>query len=221
MTAQHATVAGFSLIEALIVLLVAGMALMLVFAIGGQSARTGFALGRRALAAADEDVTQDQLRSLIRDLTLPPAGVDPAQLGLAPFAGDAAGFQGDAVLDRAGVCGETGPVGHIRVAIEAQADGDVVTCQAGVGAPQVLADLRPRRARFAYSVDGLRWSDRWNAPAVPALAIAGAQSPTRTPVSVFVRLATDDGRFELVERAGSGPAWLFPEAPRRAATAAQ
>ena len=44
--------AGFSLIEALIVLLVAGMALMLVFSIGGESARTGFRLGRRALAAA-------------------------------------------------------------------------------------------------------------------------------------------------------------------------
>ncbi len=40
--------AGFSLIEALIVLIVAGFALMLVFAIGGQAARTGFALGRRA-----------------------------------------------------------------------------------------------------------------------------------------------------------------------------
>jgi len=97
---------GFSLIEALIVLLVAGMALMLVFAIGGQSARTGFALGRRALGAADDDVTQDQLRSLIRDLTPTPIGVDPAALGLAPFIGDAAGFEGDAVLDRAGACGE-------------------------------------------------------------------------------------------------------------------
>lgn len=200
-------------------LLVAGMALMLVFAIGGQSARTGFALGRRALAAADEDVTQDQLRGLIRDLTLPPAGIDPALLGLAPFAGDAAGFQGDAVLDRAGVCGEAGPVGHIRVAIEAQADGDIVTCQAGLGAPRLLADLRPRRARFAYSVDGVRWSDGWSAPVTPSVAMAGPLRPARTPVSVFVRLASDDGRFELVERAGSGPAWLFPEAPRRAATA--
>jgi hypothetical protein len=212
--------AGFSLIEALVVLLVAGMALMLVFAIGGQSARTGFALGRRALAAADDDVTQDQLRSLIRDLTLTPTGVDPATLGVAPFVGDAAGFQGDAVLDRAGVCGEAGPVGHIRVAIETRAGGDIVTCQTGASAPRLVADLRPRHARFAYSTDGVQWSDGWRAAVVPALAIAGPPRPTRLPVSVFVRLASNDGRFELVERASSGPAWLFPEEPRQAATAA-
>jgi type II secretory pathway pseudopilin PulG len=213
--------AGFSLIEALIVLLVAGMALMLVFSIGGQSARTGFALGRRALAAADEDVTQDQLRGLIRGLTLAPAGVDPAQLGLAPFSGDAAGFEGDAVLDRSGVCGEAGPVGRVRVAIETHADGDRVTCQGAAAAPRLLADLRPRRVRFAYSTDGVRWSDAWRPPVAPSVAMAGPQRPTRSPVSVFVRLASDDGRFELVERAGSGPAWLYPDAPRRATTAPQ
>jgi len=50
------------------------MALMLVFSIGGQSARTGFALGRRALAAAVDEVTQDQLRGLIRDPTPAPIG---------------------------------------------------------------------------------------------------------------------------------------------------
>ena len=213
--------AGFSLIEALIVLLVAGMALMLVFAIGGQSARTGFALGRRALAAADDDVTQDQLRSLIDDLTLTPAGVDPLALGLAPFVGDATGFEGDAVLDRAGVCGEPGPVGRVRVAIEAEADGDILTCQAGAGATKLLADLRPRHVRFAYSADGVQWSDAWSAPVVPTSAVAGPVRPVRSPVSVFVRLSSDDGRFELVERAGSGPAWLFPEGPRQPTQAPQ
>jgi hypothetical protein len=209
------TKAGFSLIEALIVLLVAGMALMLVFAIGGQSARTGFALGRRALAAADDDVTQDQLRSLIDDLTLTPTGVDPTALGLTPFNGDAAGFEGDAVLDRAGVCGEAGPVGRVRVAIHADADGDILTCQAGAGATKLLADLRPRHVRFAYSADGAQWSDTWSAPVPSTAAMAGPVRPPRSPVSLFVRLSSDDGRFELVERASSGPAWLFPEGPRQ------
>ena len=202
--------AGFSLIEALVVLLVAGMALMLVFSIGGQSARTGFALGRRALAAADDDVTQDQLRGLIRDLTPAPTGVDPDALGLAPFEGDAAGFQGDAVLDRAGACGDAGPVGRLRVAIEPHEDGDVVTCQVGEAAPRLVADLRPRRARFSYSADGVQWRDEWQTPAVARLAIA-APPPARSPMSVLVRLASDDGQLELVERASSGPAWLFPD----------
>ena len=205
--------AGFSLIEALVVLLVAGMALMLVFSIGGQSARTGFALGRRALAAADDQVTQDQLRGLIRDLTPAPTGVDPAALGLAPFTGDASSFQGDAVLDRAGACGEAGPVGRIRVAIEPHTDGDVVTCQVDGAAPRLVADLRPRRVRFAYSVDGELWRDGWQTPTIPRVAIAGTPS-ARSPTSVFIRLASDDGQVELVERASSGPAWLFPEAIR-------
>jgi len=215
--------AGFSLIEALVVLLVAGMALMLVFSIGGQSARTGFALGRRALAAADDQVTQDQLRGLIRDLTPAPTGVDPSALGLAPFVGDAASFQGDAVLDRAGACGEAGPLGRLRVAIESRADGDVVTCQVGAATPRLVADLRPRRVRFAYSVDGEQWRGGWRATAVPHLAIAGPP-PSRSPTSVFIRLASDDGQVELVERASSGPAWLFPEpdkGPRPAAGLAQ
>jgi hypothetical protein len=208
-------VAGFSLIEALVVLLVAGMALMLVFSIGGQSARTGFALGRRALAAADDEVTQDQLRGLIRDLTPAPIGVDPAAFGLTPLVGDASGFQGDAVLERAGVCGDAGPVGHIRVAIEPRADGDVVTCQVGAAAPRLVADLRPRRVRFSYSVDGAQWRDGWQSPAPARAAIAGATAPARSPVSLFIRLDSDDGRVELVERASSGPAWLFPEESRR------
>ena len=201
---------GFSLIEALVVLLVAGLALMLVFSIGGQSARTGFALGRRALAAADDEMTRDQLRGLIRGLTPGPTGVDPAALGLTPFAGDAAGFQGDAVLDRAGVCGEAGPVGRVRVAIEPRAEGDVVTCQVGAAAPRLVADLQPRRVRFSYSLDGALWRDAWSAPAVARLAVAGP-SPAKSPTSVFIRLASADGQVELVERASSGPVWLFPE----------
>jgi hypothetical protein len=205
--------AGFSLIEALVVLLVAGMALMLVFSIGGQSARTGFSLGRRALAAADDEVTQDQLRSLIRDLTPAPIGVDPAPFGLAPFVGDASGFQGDAVLDRAGVCGDAGPVGHLRVAIESHADGDVVSCQVGAAATRLVADLRPRRVRFTYSTDGVQWSDGWRAPAVARAPIAGPTPPARS-ASVFIRLASDDGRIELMERANSGPPWLFPRETR-------
>jgi type II secretory pathway pseudopilin PulG len=216
---NRSLVAGFSLIEALVVLLVAGMALMLVFSIGGQSARTGFSLGRRALAAADDEVTQDQLRSLIRDLTPAPIGVDPAPSGLAPFVGDASGFQGDAVLHRAGVCGDAGPAGHLRVAIESHADGDVVSCQVGAAAPRTVADLRPRRVRFAYSTDGVRWSDGWRAPAVARAPIVGPTRPIRSPASVFIRLASDDGRIELVERANSGPPWLFPQETGRAPTA--
>jgi hypothetical protein len=122
------------------------------------------------------------------------------------------------VLERAGVCGDAGPVGPIRVAIEPHEDGDVVTCQAGAGLPRVVADLRPRRVRFAYSTDGAQWRDGWRAPAVARTSI-GAARPARSPTSVFIRLASDDGRIEVVERASSGPPWLFPQETRGPSTA--
>jgi prepilin-type N-terminal cleavage/methylation domain-containing protein len=195
---------GFSLIEALIVLLVAGMALMLVFSIGGDSARTGFQLGRRALAAADGEVAEDELRGLIAALELAPARRDPAKVKLAPFAGDARGFTADAVLARPGPCGPAGPAGRLRVAIERYGDGDEVICQAGAAAPVMVADLRPRHARFAYSLDGAHWSDGYASPT--------SFDPKADPAeqALFIRLASDDGLVDIVGRASSGPPWLYP-----------
>lgn len=197
--------AGFSLIEALIVLVVAGLALMLVFSIGGQAARTGLALGRRALTVADGEVSQDELRALVGALALPPAGVDPAKLKLDPFVGDTHGFAADAVLTRPGLCGPAGPAGRLRVAIDPQAGGDLVTCRARGQAPIVVADLRPRRARFAYSADGVAWSDAWSPPT------AGLHGGPPTAQPVFIRLYSDDGRVEWVDRATSGPPWLYSQ----------
>jgi hypothetical protein len=196
--------AGFSLIEALIVLVVAGFALMLVFSIGGQAARTGFALGRRALTVADGEVSQDELRALVGALVVPPAGVDPAKLNLDPFVGDAQGFAADAVLTRPGLCGPAGPAGRLKVAIDPQAGGDLVTCQTRGQAPIVVADLRPRRARFAYSADGATWDDNWAPPPAPLHAAPAAQS-------VFIRLYSDDGRVEWIDRATSGPPWFYSQ----------
>jgi type II secretory pathway pseudopilin PulG len=198
--------AGFSLIEALIVLIVAGMALMLVFSIGGQAARTGLALGRRALTVADGEVSQDELRALVGALVAPPAGADPAELRLDPFIGDARGFSADAVLTRPGLCGPAGPVGRLKVAIDPQAGGDLVTCQARGQTPIVVADLRPRRVRFSYSADGAAWRDDWSAP------VARRGGPLAEQ-SVLIRLASDDGRVEWVDMATSGPPWLYAPPP--------
>jgi hypothetical protein len=208
----QASRAGFSLIEALIVLIVAGMALMLVFEIGGGAARTGFSLGRRALAVADGEVADDQVRTLIAALQPPPANIDPAALKLAPFAGDARGFSADAVLTRAGLCGAPGPVGRLRVAVVSRPGGDAVMCQAGAGAWTEVADFAPRRVRFSYSGDGREWRDSWSSP-------APSSDPRAEPAeqAVYVRLASDDGEVDVVGRASSGPGWLYPKPPTKGA----
>lgn len=198
-------------------LIVAGMALMLVFAIGARAAQTGFGLGRRALAVADSEVAQDDLRGIIRGLMLAPVGIDPASVGAAPLVGDARGFSAQAAPQRAGVCTGAGPAGLVHIALESDSGGDVVTCQAGAAPKVVLADLHPRRARFAYSDDGRSWRERWNP--LPSWAAAGLHPVAQQ--QLFVRLLTDDGRVEIIERASSGPPLLFPPPPKpRAAGAA-
>ena len=193
------------------VLIVAGMALMLVFAIGARAAQTGFGLGRRALLVADGETAQDDLRGIVRGLVLAPSGIDPASVGAAVFAGDERGFSAGAVLARAGVCAGAGPAGMLHVALASDSGGDVVTCQAGAGPKVTVADLRPRRGRFAYSVDGRVWSERWSPP--PSWAAAGVHPVTQQ--RLFVRLLSDDGHIEVIERAGSGPPLLYPPpAPR-------
>lgn len=198
---------GFSLIEALIVLAVAGAALMLIFSVGIRSTEIAFRLGRRALDVADRQLATDALRGVVRGLTIAPAG-SGAPARNSEVVGDARGFSGPAVLAAATPCAGSGPLERVTITLVGDASGDVVTCQADVGPATPLVDLRPRRARFSYSDDGLRWREAWrDAPGLTS----GTQSPRER--TVYVRLATDDGRIEVVERATSGRPDLRPAPP--------
>jgi hypothetical protein len=96
------------------------------------------------------------------------------------------------------------------VAIASRADGDVVTCQTGSAPAAVVADLTPRRARFAYSADGVHWGDRWSSP-------PPSSNPKAEPVeqALYIRLASEDGQVDIVARASSGPPWLYPKPPAK------
>lgn len=203
---------GFSLIEALVVLAVAGAALMLIFSVGVRSTEIAFRLGRRALDLADRQVSTDALRALVRGLVVPPTGPEVRTGPLDP-AGTSRGFVGPAILATATPCAPSGPSARIVVSLIGDARGDVVACQADGGPTVVLADLRPRRARFSFSEDGVRWRESWRA--TPDLLDRARPARER---GVYVRLATDDGRIEVIERATSGrpgrtPAAVAPSAP--------
>jgi hypothetical protein len=71
----------------------------------------------------------------------------------------------------------------------------------------MVADLTPRRGRFAYSADGAHWSDR--PPAPPAPSFDPDAQPTEQ--AIFIRLSSEDGQVEVVGRASSGPPWLYPK----------
>src|SRR5688572_1256929 len=115
--------AGFSLIEATVVLVVAGMALMLIFAVATRATQQGFRLGRLALDSADAEVAEETFRDLVAGLEVSPWPPAPARSGAPRFEGGPDGFQGPAVLARGGVCGPAGPVGPLRLEIQRIAAG--------------------------------------------------------------------------------------------------
>lgn len=187
--------AGFSLIEATVMLAIAGMALMLIFAVATRASDQGFRLGRLALGAADAEVADDAFRSLVGGLALQPSPPQPGQLGAPSFAGTPDGFEGPVILGRGGPCAAAGPTARIQVQIQHAADRDRIVCRGGQA---VLMELKGRAA-FAYSEDGRSWAqtytDRPTFGFQAADAVAGVQRRSRR---LYVRLATRDGGFDIV-----------------------
>nr|WP_312162039.1 prepilin-type N-terminal cleavage/methylation domain-containing protein [Brevundimonas diminuta] len=154
---QTARRSGFSLIEALVVLAIGGMALTIVFSIGLKAGETGFSLGRRAMSAADADVAVSDLRSIFRSLEVRPSltfidGVDT------PLVGEPDRLEGDVVIERANGCAPQGWAGRLILTIETQADQRVVMCQAGSRRTPLVPLPRGVEAAFSYSLDGRTWT---------------------------------------------------------------
>lgn len=194
-------------------LAVAGMALMLIFAVATRSSQAGFRLGRNALAVADRQLADDSFRALVEGLEIAPSPADPARLRLAPFDGRTDGFSGSAVLARASPCAPAGPADPLQVQVLRTAAGDQLICRAGASRA-VLFDLPGKRLQLSYSEDGRSWSDSWTDR--PAF-IANTVAMTRRARRLFVRLASTDGRFEVLAEAPARRPELFFDAQTVAA----
>lgn len=192
---------GFSLIEALVVLAIGGMALAIIFSIGTKAGDTGFGLGRRAMAASDSDVAASDLRALIRSIALRPLathreGVDR------PVIGETARLETDVVSERATQCTPEGWAGRLTLTIEPRGGGSVLICRAG-GRHTTLFTLPAGQAALSYSRDGVTWNPTYsNRP--PANA---AFEPAR-PETLFVRFAAPP-IADIVETASSGNPGLW------------
>lgn len=186
---------GFSLIEALVVLAIGGMALAIIFSIGIKAGDTGFGLGRRAMAAADAELSTNDLRSLLRSFSVRPeitfvTGVDR------PVEGTSTRLTGEAVLERATQCGPQGWAGQLTLEIEQQDGLTSIVCEAE-DRRVVLASGPGTSAGFRYSTDGgSTWTDAWtNAPTT--------RFPELRSVRVWFRVR-GPGSLEVIETAGSG-----------------
>ncbi|MGA0545421.1 type II secretion system protein [Brevundimonas sp. VNH65] len=195
---------GFSLIEALVVLAISGMALAIIFSIGVNAGDAGFALGRRALSAADQDVAVSDLRSLFRSVLVRPArafqdGVDR------PMIGTPERFEADAVAERATQCAPIGWSGRLVLTIVRRGQERVLVCEAGARRTELLVSRAPGAA-LSYSRDGRTWTRSFT-DAPPSDA---GSRPLLSEV-VYVRFQGGPG-LDVVDRAVSGrpESWIRP-----------
>ena len=200
---------GFSLIEALVVLAIGGMALAVIFSIGIKAGDTGFSLGRRAMAVADADVAISDLRSIFRSISLRPdvmiiEGVDQ------PIIAGPTRLEADVVMERATSCAPQGWAGRLTLTIETQGRERVVMCQAGPRKTPIMTLPRgSATAAFLYSPDRTAWVSAFESPRVPSTGADSLRSQ-----SLWVRLQAGP-TLDVVDIATSGrpERWIRPDVP--------
>ncbi|PQZ73528.1 hypothetical protein CQ039_16285 [Brevundimonas sp. MYb52] len=205
---QTARRAGFSLIEALVVLAIGGMALAVIFSIGIKAGDTGFSLGRRAMSVADADVAISDLRAIIRSLSVRPTatiieGVDQ------PILAGPERLEADAVMERATGCAPQGWAGRLTLTIETQGDEKVLMCEAGPRKTPIMNLPRGATAAFSYSTDSTTWTPAYESPSAPSNTAESFRS-----FSLWVRLNAEP-TLDVVDLAASGrpERWTRPDAP--------
>lgn len=158
---------GFSLIEALVVLAIGGMALAIIFSIGVKAGDTGFGLGRRALTAADSDIATSDLRTIIRSLAVRPPETFTRDVDK-PIKGEAMRLEADAVMERATLCAPLGWAGRLVLSIEPRGPEQVLVCRAGSRSAVLMSLGKGQKAAFSYSLDGEIWNPSYtNEPSGP------------------------------------------------------
>lgn len=189
---------GFSLIEALVVLAIGGMALALIFSIGTKAGDTGFTLGRRAMNAADADISISDVRTIIQSVALrPPAfavtGMDR------PALGEPDRMVAPVVMKRATACAPQGWAGLLTLRlVEDSNGGQTLTCSAGDRTVDLMVFPRGR-AGFTFSTDGREWTPRFSSDPT------AFQDPTQLRyLRLYVRLNAP-GKIDIIDGVTSGP----------------
>lgn len=200
---QTARRAGFSLIEALVVLAIGGMALAVIFSIGIKAGDTGFALGRRAMNAADLDISVNDVRVIFRSTVLMPARAFQVEVDR-PVIGSADELEMDVVMERANQCAPQGWAGRLKLRIESSPEGRALFCILGTRRIKLLP--ASAESSFSYSTDRTSWSSSFTS--VPSRN-HGLEELKAASVWIRFNAASAD----IVEMASSGrpEAWIRPD----------
>ena len=152
--------AGFSVLEAMIALVITGLALTLIFSIGNRASSGGFNLGRRVLHLADNQIEALSFKALVEGLVVP-SGLDKSRTGHGLDAegqqnltGSIHALSGSAVLGRDTPCAAAGPAAELSLSLKQTSNHWQLLCRADGGPQRLLMDLGHRAAQFSYSKDG-------------------------------------------------------------------
>lgn len=194
MMARKYSRSGFSLIEALVVLAIGGMALAIIFSIGIRAGDSGFRLGRRAMAVADADIAVSDTRSLVRSIVVRPAetvndAIDRQIEGTADL------LEAEIIAERASQCAPLGWTGRMRLLVEPAGSERRLVCEAGEKRV-VLLTTTDQNAALSYSLDGSNWTETYRSPGRQPVRDGGMRSTT-----LFVRFR--GGVIDVVDSAGS------------------
>lgn len=184
---------GVSILEALIVTVIAGLLLVILLPLIPQSMRRdsdgAYAAIAMEAAVRGERVYRGALRSFVQQ----PAG---AMGAVAVVSGNAVQVTGLAIAEQDLGCMAEGQQGAMQLRVERRGRGGALVCDGPAGVVDALR-WSEGAAQFVYSEDGVRWSGAW-----PAYVSA---TPQRDSASVVVRFELSArGRDALVwsERAG-------------------
>lgn len=208
-------VAGFSLLEALVALAVAGVALGMIYTVGFRGVTTGFRLGGRAITHANEQVSTQVLRDTLGSIVIPPIAVSSAAAEAETEAAEEEGngdeFTGEAgqlaayvIAARDTPCLPVGGQGRLTLTVRQEKGRTLLDCQLGSDEAITFADLSWPDAAFSYSEDGLEWFDNWSV--VRGENVEASATPDAELRKVYVRLASRDGQGQVIELLTSGRA---------------
>ena len=199
---------GFSVLEAMIALVITGLALTLIFSIGNRASTSGFSLGRRVLGVSDRRIETLSISALIKGLSVPSPldfqgqTVSGHDMGPENLIGTVNKITGSAILERDTICADAGPVSHLEIEIQSQGNQSRLICRADKRAPVELMTIEKKSIQFSYSLDGNIWQDS-------LVVKPGTQTPAEFDSrflarTYFIRLSSEDLDVFFIEKITTG-----------------
>lgn len=191
---------GFSVLEAIIALLVASLILSVILPIASRSVGDNLRVGMRGLDAVAASIEESAFRGLAAAAV--PAPSQPFRPAIREMlSGRATQIDMTAMAPQVTLCVPQGEIAAVTLAIEQQGDAGRLVCRTE-GGERELMRWSQGVASFAYSLDGGAWSDIW-----PIEPDTGPDAPL-LGANQLVTIKAPRVRFTLVKAGRPAISWI-------------